>query len=208
MSRFRSFTKELFRRKVVRVVGAYLAIFLSVTLAITQLFPVFGVPAIGSQIFIIAGIVLTPLVAFLAWKYDIVPPQLIRDVKDLEAENPGLSWARVRHDAKDAGYLLLSWSDTDGGSNEKRFFQPVSIGREANNDIEFGDERVSRHHAVLWAEGGSWRVRDMDSANGTFIGATRVAGTANLPQACDIRFHINGPIVSVHIAKTAATLVG
>ena len=208
MSRLRAFTKELLRRKVVRVVGAYLAIFLSVTLAITQLFPVFGIPNIVYQIFILVGIAATPFVAFFAWKYDIVPPQLVRDVKDLEAENPGLSWARVRHDAKDAGYLLISWIAQDGSSTEKRFFQPVGIGREANNDIELGDERVSRHHAVLWAEDGVWHVRDLDSANGTYIGVSRVDGTADLPQSCDLRFHVNGPVVSIHIAKTAETRVG
>jgi pSer/pThr/pTyr-binding forkhead associated (FHA) protein len=83
-----------------------------------------------------------------------------------------------------------------------------AVGRESNNDVELQDQRVSRHHAVLWAENGGWHVRDMDSGNGTFIGFTRVTGTAALPQSCDLRCHPNGPLISVHIGKSAETVVG
>jgi len=199
--------KEALRRKVVRVVGAYLAIFWAVTLGIASLVPALGLPEIVTRIWIIAGLGAIPVIAFVSWRYDIVPPQLVRDVQDVALENPGLSWARVRHDNKDAGYVLLTWTH-DGNRLEKRFFQPISVGREATNDVELGDERVSRHHAVLWAEDGIWHIRDLDSANGTFIGHSRVSGSAPLPQSCDLRFHVNGPIVSVHVAKSAATRVG
>ena len=208
MRRIRLFTKELLRRKVVRLVGAYLGIFLSVAIGLSSLLDPLGIPNVAFRIFLALGIAAIPLVAILAWKYDFVPPQLLRDVKDLEAVNPGLSLARVRHESKEAGYVLLSWSDTDGVTSEKRFFQPVSIGREASNDIELGDDRVSRYHSVLWAEDGAWHIRDLDSANGTFIGHTPVSGTMPLPQSCDLRFHVNGPIVSVCVTKSAETLVG
>ncbi len=46
------------------------------------------------------------------------------------------------------------------------------------------------------------------SSNGAFIGDTRVTGTAVLPQSREFRLHSNGPIVSVHVAKSAETLVG
>lgn len=208
MGPVRFFTKELLRRKVVRLVGAYGAIFWALVLGLSELFEIFEVPGIVLQIIIVAGIAGIPLVAFLAWKYDIVPPQLVRDVKDLQIENPGLSWARIRHESKEAGYVILSWTNRDGITNEKRYFQPVAIGREANNDVELSDDRVSRHHAVLWAEDGAWHVRDLDSANGTFVGHSRVSGTMRLPQSCDLRFHINGPIVEVRVAKTAETVMG
>lgn len=208
MSVIRDFGRELFRRKVVRVVVAYIAVFWLLAQGFASLFPVLGIEDWILRAFIIVGIVAIPLVAFLAWKYDIVPPQVVRDVKDLEAHNPGLSWARLRHDNRDAGYVLLSWGGNPHPTSEKRFFQPVAIGREPNNDIELPDERVSRHHAVLWAEDGQWHVRDLDSANGTFIGHTRVSGRATLPGSCDLRFHPNGPVVSVHVAKSAETRVG
>jgi hypothetical protein len=208
MGRIRAFGNELFRRKVVRVVGAYIAIFWLLAQGFASLFPPLGVAAWILPVFVATGIAAIPVLAFFSWKYDIVPPQLIRDVNDLEARNPALSLARVRHDTKDAGYVRLSWSGEDRATTERRFFQPVAIGREPNNDIELGDQRVSRHHAVLWAENGAWYVRDLDSANGTFIGQTRVRGTVKLPLFCDLRFHPNGPIVSVHVAKSARTAVG
>jgi hypothetical protein len=208
MGRLQSFAKELFRRKVVRVVVAYNAILWGSVLALANLQGTFGYPALVTQIVALVGVLAIPLVAFLAWRYDIVPPQLVRDIHDVALENPGLNWARVRHETKDAGFVLLAWTDGDGGKLEKRFFQPVSIGRELGNDIELGDDRVSRHHAVLWAENGVWQIRDLASANGTFVGHSRVNGSAPLPQYCELRFHVNGPVISVHVAKSEATRVG
>ena len=208
MVSIRHFGRELLRRKVVRLVGAYIAVFWLLAGGFASLFPPLGVPGWVLPAFIAVGIAMIPVLAFFSWKYDLVPPQLVRDVKDLEAVNPGLSWARVRHDTRDAGFILLSWRSEDGDAKEKRFFQPVAIGREPSNDIELADERVSRYHAVLWAENGVWRVRDLDSANGTFIGHTRVTRTATLPQSCDLKFHRNGPVVAVRVAKSAETRVG
>jgi hypothetical protein len=208
MSRIRRFGKELFRRKVVRVVGAYIAVLWLLTVGFASLFPVIGVPSWVLRTFIVIGVAAVPLLAWCAWRYDLVPPQLVRDVKDVEAVTPSLSWARLRHDTKEAGYVLLSWTTEDGARKESRFFQPVTIGREPTNDIELKDHRVSRHHAVIWAEDGAWHVRDLSSGNGTFIGHTRVNGTAHLPQSCELRFHPNGPTVSVHVSKSAETVVG
>jgi FHA domain len=204
----RDFGRELFRRKVVRVVGAYIAIFWVLVQGFASLFPVLGIDDWVLRAFMVIGTAAIPIVAFFSWKYDIVPPQLVRDIKDVETKNPGLSWARLRHDTKNAGYVLLSWSSNPHPVVEKRFFQPVAIGREPNNDVELTDDRVSRHHAVIWAEDGEWHIRDLDSANGTFIGHTRVTGTATLPGSCDLRFHPNGPVVRVHVAKSAETRIG
>jgi hypothetical protein len=207
MRRIQQFASELLRRKVVRLVGAYIAVLWLLLQGYASLYPAFGAPDWTLRVFMITGIAAIPVLAFFSWKYDIVPPQIIKDAKDLESSNPALSWAMVRHDHRHAGYVLLRWNDDDGSPREKRFFKPVTIGREPNNDIELSDQRVSRHHAVLWAEDGTWRVRDLDSANGTFIGHSRVTGSESLPQSCDLRFHANGPIVSVHIALPAETMV-
>lgn len=207
MSRVREFFRELFRRKVVRLLGAYIAVFWLLAQGLASLFPVLGVPGWVLQSFIVVGIAAIPFLALFSWKYDIVPPQLVRDSEDIAAMNPGLSWARVRHDVRDAGYVLIRWQ-SENGTHEKRFFQPVSIGREAHNDVELSDARVSRHHAVLWAENGNWHVRDLDSGNGTFIGHARVAGSAPLPQTCTLRFHAAGPIVEVFVARSEKTQIG
>jgi hypothetical protein len=207
MSGIKKFFRELFRRKVVRLLGAFIAVFWLLAQGFASLFPVLGVPEWVLQAFIVTGIVAIPVLAIFAWKYDIVPPQLVRDSQDIAAMNAGLSWARVRHDVRDAGHVLLKWQ-SENGTHEKRFFQPVAIGREAHNDIELTDSRVSRHHAVLWAENGGWHVRDLDSANGTFIDYSKVAGTAPLPQTCTLRFHAAGPTVDVFVARSEQTRIG
>ena len=198
---------ELVRRKVVRVVGAYIAIFWLLAEGYASFYSAFGLPDWTLRAFIITGITIIPALALVSWKYDITPPQLIRDPNDIESTNPALSWAMRRHDNVDAGYILLKWDAGGETPKEKRFFKPVSVGRGLDNDVDFPDERVSRHHAVLWAEEGTWRVRDLDSANGTFLNQAPVDGSAELPQSCELRFHPNGPTLGVHVDKPAATKI-
>jgi len=207
MKLVRKFAAELFRRKVVRLLGAYVAIFWLLATGVTSLFPALGFPAWASAAFIIVGIAAIPVLAFFSWKYDLVPPQLVRDPKDAQPANPALGWALLRHDSHSAGYVLLKWSTDDGTGREERFFKPVAIGREPGNDVELADQRVSRHHAVIWAEAGAWRVRDLESANGTFVDGTRIRGVAALPQVCELRFHAQGPAVAVCVTRTVETVI-
>lgn len=206
MSRFLHFLSELFRRKVVRLLCAYVAIIWLLAQGFASLFPVLGLPDWLLRAFIVAGVAAIPVVAFLSWKYDLIPPQLVRDSQDLTDTHPVLSWARRRHNSSNAGHLLLGWQATDG-LREMRFDTPVSIGREPGNDVELSNEYVSRHHAVLWAEDSQWHIRDLDSTNGTFVDQTRVSGTSALPLSCEIRFHLSGPAVAVRIEKPTETLV-
>jgi FHA domain len=198
---------ELSRRKVLRVVAIYLAIFGGFVATVMSIAPAFAIPIGWFKWPVIVGAALIPVIAVLAWRYDVVPPQLIRDPKDVALKNPALGWATARHDAKDAGYILLTWVGEESRSSERRFFQPVSIGREPGNDIELSDARVSRFHAIIWAENNGWHIRDLDSANGTFIENSRVAGTAPLPAHCELRFHPNGPTVYVTVTRSPETLV-
>ena len=207
MKRIPTFISELFRRKVVRVLAAYIAIFWLLAQGLDLMTDAFDLPAWVLRSFIIVGVALLPLVAWVSWKYDITPPQIVQDPQDLANANPGLKWARPRHDNVDAGFVLLKWQTADDTVQEKRFFKPISIGRGLDNEVDFADERVSRYHAVIWAEEGAWHVRDLESANGTFINQTRVNGTAALPPSCELRFHANGPTLGVHIAKPAETVV-
>ena len=207
MKRFLGFVSELVRRKVVRLLAVYIGVLWLLAQGFADLFPAFGLPDWALRVFIFSGIAMIPVLALLSWKYDLMPPQLVRDPNDLESTNPGLSWAMRRHNNLDAGYVLLKWHGAGDTPKEKRFFRAVSIGRGLDNDVDFSDERVSRHHAVIWAEEGAWRVRDLDSPNGTFINQVPVTDTAALPQSCELRFHPNGPAVSVHIDKPAETMV-
>lgn len=46
---------------------------------------------------------------------------------------------------------------------------PVSIGREDDNSVRLNDERVSRFHAKIQADGGHVILTDLDSTNGTRV---------------------------------------
>ena len=46
---------------------------------------------------------------------------------------------------------------------------PFSIGRVASADLQIDDARVSREHAVVLREGTTFRIRDLNSTNGTVL---------------------------------------
>ncbi|HEX6459058.1 MAG TPA: FHA domain-containing protein [Thermoleophilaceae bacterium] len=50
----------------------------------------------------------------------------------------------------------------------------VLLGRSPECDCVLSDETVSRQHAALRQEGGSWFLRDLRSTNGTRVNGTRV----------------------------------
>jgi len=52
--------------------------------------------------------------------------------------------------------------------------EPVSIGRHGSNDIILADQQVSRHHAEIAMQGGQWVLRDLGSANGTYLNGRRI----------------------------------
>ncbi|TNE87845.1 MAG: FHA domain-containing protein [Deltaproteobacteria bacterium] len=58
-----------------------------------------------------------------------------------------------------------------------RIFTPgprAVLGRAASAELTLDDRRVSGEHASIYWDGSEWRVRDLGSRNGTFVGDTRV----------------------------------
>ena len=51
----------------------------------------------------------------------------------------------------------------------------VTIGRGSKNDIIIHDNEISREHCRLIRSGGDYTLEDMNSSNGTFVNAQRVA---------------------------------
>jgi pSer/pThr/pTyr-binding forkhead associated (FHA) protein len=45
----------------------------------------------------------------------------------------------------------------------------IIIGRAIENDVQFPDRSVSRHHCRIAKNGRSWWIEDMESTNGTII---------------------------------------
>lgn len=64
---------------------------------------------------------------------------------------------------------------------------PLRIGRGADQDVYLADLSVSRAHAELTFEASGVVVRDLGSANGTWLGTTRITGTARVPPGIALR---------------------
>jgi Nif-specific regulatory protein len=58
--------------------------------------------------------------------------------------------------------------------------QSVTIGRAPTNQIVLKDERCSRTHAEVFLEGGEWKLRDLQSRNGTAVGDESIHGDHSL----------------------------
>jgi MoxR-like ATPase len=61
------------------------------------------------------------------------------------------------------------------------------IGRAEENDIEVDDIEVSSHHAVIEKSDGQWRVYDLNSTNGTWVGKNRVRGVSTIKAGDGVR---------------------
>jgi membrane-bound lytic murein transglycosylase D len=72
----------------------------------------------------------------------------------------------------------------------------TTIGRATSNDVVAGRESgsvVSSEHAVIQIDGGSCRIKDLDSSNGTFVNGKRVA-TARLQDGDKVEIGAGGPV--------------
>ena len=50
----------------------------------------------------------------------------------------------------------------------------ISIGSEADNDLQLTDDGVSQYHAMISFDGNDWYIEDLGSSTGTFIGSCQV----------------------------------
>jgi sigma-B regulation protein RsbU (phosphoserine phosphatase) len=64
---------------------------------------------------------------------------------------------------------------------------PVSIGRASDCSIPIKDRYLSRRHAEIVAQDGAWIVKDLGSANGTYLNGNRLAGDSPLKNGDRIR---------------------
>ena len=80
------------------------------------------------------------------------------------------------------------------GEREPRVFdRSFTIGRAAENDVVVEDSLVSTRHVTVTLDADGWRIRDLETTNGTFLDGNRVA-LIPLRGPTEIRLaHANGP---------------
>jgi DNA-binding NtrC family response regulator len=71
-------------------------------------------------------------------------------------------------------WLMVFW---EGGSQAHQLRRDgrLVLGRAEDCDLCVPHESVSRRHALLVGENGSWTLEDIGSSNGTFVGGVRLA---------------------------------
>ena len=115
----------------------------------------------------------------------------------------GATFVETRAGAEPAG-----WSETDGppaviveidGRGERhRFTGTFRIGRGEDCELVVEGPQVSRAHTeVVWANG-RWRVRDLESTNGTYLEGLRI-DTAELSARNALRLGAKGPVVWITV---------
>jgi len=89
----------------------------------------------------------------------------------------------------------LERSLENGGHNEDEAHKnkdhqamTFKVGRASDNDIVMEESTISRYHAKLQYEKGSWYISDLDSTHGTFLNGISVQGTVEIPAGSWITF--------------------
>jgi pSer/pThr/pTyr-binding forkhead associated (FHA) protein len=92
----------------------------------------------------------------------------------------------------------------------------ITIGRNEDRDIFLEDPRISRRHAILQFEGGTWYLSDTRSTNGTFVNGLMIGQRHILHPGDEITFGdtsltftaetLSAAIEAVHHLDTAPTL--
>jgi Nif-specific regulatory protein len=84
-------------------------------------------------------------------------------------------------------YLVVRRDDGFGDVYPLVPGQACSLGRAASNRIVLKDDLCSREHAELSATAGRWRVRDLNSLNGTRVNGEAVDGDRELAPNDDLQ---------------------
>ncbi len=81
---------------------------------------------------------------------------------------------------------LVVLQGPDKGRTFRTLDEPAILGRQAEQ-IPLSDRTVSRHHAELRPDNGSWVLHDMKSANGTYVNGVRVREPVRLKHGDQIK---------------------
>ncbi len=209
--------KELVRRGVFRALGAYIAIVWMLAQGFADLFPAIGISERAVRIFLGVAIVATPLVILLAWRYDLTRKGLLRDRVDVAlaeqraAASAGQFGPTVESLLPEPGsqsIVEVIWEDETGRKREKHYGTAFVIGRGFGSDFIVRDDRVSRRHAYVYADGEDWYVEDLTSLNGTYVDG-RAINREKIEPAIECSLHKDGPRIRLRkrsVDETRATI--
>ena len=167
---------ELVRRGVLRALGAYIVIVWLLAQGLVDLFPAIGLPEWSIRVFLAIAVTATPVVAVLAWMYDLTTKGLLRDRVDVASarkKSPARATGPTRRSGsrQDDGSSIVhaSWMNDKGEACECEFHTAFVVGRDFQADVQLWDDRVSRRHIQVYPVEDEWYVKDLASLNGTYV---------------------------------------
>jgi pSer/pThr/pTyr-binding forkhead associated (FHA) protein len=91
----------------------------------------------------------------------------------------------------------------EGEARRHVFEQQAVVGRDPDCDVSLANGSVSRRHALLERTANGWSLRDLGSANGTFLGGGRVT-EARLSTGAALRFGEVEALFEVEVTETSS----
>jgi len=185
---------ELKRRKVFQVTSVYLVAAWGLSAGAADIFEVLDFPSWASRFFVITLFSLTPLVAVIAWVFELSKTGVQRDL----GPRSKIDQTTILASRANAPVLKASWLD-----QHFTFAKDFIAGRDGTCALQIIDPLVSRQHAKFELVNGRWRVRDLGSANGIAVNGDRVEA-AWLDDASSMTFYPGGPELKLTVNKSPA----
>jgi hypothetical protein len=187
---------EAKRRKVFQTAGVYLVGVWVISQGAVELGPLFGAPDWLLRALMVAAVAFAPVVVILAWLFDIGPAGIVRDPQDVEETRLGRDLAEMSTGlglGLGRGAVALRWAD-EHGENYKVFVEDFVIGRASDCRVRFSDPLVSRQHARVFSDAGTWRIEDLGSRNGTVMNNESISSISMAPIS-DVVVNEAGPLL-------------
>lgn len=202
--RIGSLFAEFRRRGVFRAVAAYAVVAWGASLAATDLLPTFGAPEWAVRAFIACAALGLPIVAVLAWLYEVSTGRIVRDPGRPPPRIVGAAAAEATLAATAANGVRVRWTDAQG-DHEHLFSDSFVIGRDEPCELWLDDPHISRRHAEIRREQGRWWLLDLGSRNGTRLDGKPVR-RAPLPPSCAVQLYDAGPELRLDVDIGSATI--
>jgi hypothetical protein len=191
--RIYEFARELKRRKVFQVTSVYLVAAWGLSAGSADIFGVLDAPEWASRYLVISLFSMTPVVAILAWIFELSRSGIHVDYGPEIVGNPTVFTSAHQAEAITASFL----------GESKVFSRDFVVGRDDSCSFQIIDPLISRKHARFEIVGGRWQVRDLGSANGTSVNGMKV-DTAWLDDKSLICFYPNSPALTLTLGHSAS----
>lgn len=202
------FVSEARRRRVFRTAGVYLVGVWVISQGVVELAPLFDVPPRMLRGLLIAAIAFAPVVVVLSWMFDIGRTGIVRDPNDVPREQDETHVSGMETQIGSGGgrsALAVKWNDSRG-EHRVVFAEEFLIGRADDCRVRFFDPLVSRRHARVFLDAGTWTLQDLGSRNGTLVDGRR-AESVVLGERCEVRVNEAGPNLRLELLQPGDLVV-